>query len=111
MSSSEDRIELLSDYKDVLHRSTIRLNETELVLADTVEIGETILNNLYEFHNTIIIANAKAIDVNNTLTSSNSILNRMINRMKQHKYITYLIILTAVIVIIMILILMYSKHN
>jgi hypothetical protein len=86
-----------------------KLNYALKTLHKTQNVGINILNNLDDHRSQILNMKNKTEHINNNITKSNNILNKMKKTYEQNKCTSIIIIIVAIIIITLIVILVVTK--
>jgi hypothetical protein len=86
-----------------------KLNYALKTLHETQNVGINILNNLDDQRTQILNMKNKTEHINNNITKSNNILNKIKKTYEQNKCMGIIIIIVAIIIITLIVILVVTK--
>jgi t-SNARE complex subunit (syntaxin) len=95
-----------------LQKSTDAIDRCLRTVADTHDIGTDTLEKLNEQRDTIVRINDKLDNnINPNINKSNSVLILMFRRLRNNKFITYATILVCIAIIIMLVVLIFTKKS
>ncbi|KAG7160793.1 vesicle transport through interaction with t-SNAREs homolog 1A-like [Homarus americanus] len=109
MSVGEEQQQSLLDNTESLERTSTRITQGSKIAVETEHIGAQILNDLYSQRQTISHARERLRETDADLDQSSRVLNTMLRRVLQNRFILYTVL--GIVAIVIIFAIYYSVSN
>ncbi|XP_076045307.1 vesicle transport through interaction with t-SNAREs 1a [Oratosquilla oratoria] len=109
-SAHEEQRQRLLDDCDTLEHTSARLTQGHRIALETEQIGAQILNDLNGQRQTISRARQRLQETDTDLDRSSRVLNTMLRRVLQNRFVLYTVVALIVIVVIIAIYVMATRH-
>ncbi|KAK3885838.1 hypothetical protein Pcinc_009965 [Petrolisthes cinctipes] len=100
LSTGEEQRQSLLDNTETMERTTAHLTQSHKVALETEHIGAQILNDLHSQRQTISTARTRLREADSDLDQSSRVLNTMLRRVLQNRFVLWATVLAVVVVIL-----------
>lgn len=100
LSAGEEQCQSLLDNTVTLERTSTRLIHGQKIALETEQIGAQILNDLNSQRQTISRARERLRETDTDLDQSSRVLNTMLRRVLQNKFVLYAVVIAVVLAIV-----------